>query len=636
MKKVLSLLFAVLLIVGSVSGCADSGSGTSAYRSLYSADVSTLNYLNTTTTNDMTIPANCEECLIEYDSLGNVLPALATEWTTSEDNLVWTFTLRQDVKWVNYQGEEVGTVTANDFIAAAEYALNVNSDGAYMYEEAMVAGASELLAGEGSFEDVGVRAVDDYTLEFTLSAPCPYFLTCLTYGCFTPMSADCMSQLNADYANRASWSQEDWDAFSDQLDAIDYAQLWYCGAYYLSEYLAGERYTMVKNEQYWDKDKVYITSLENTYNREASTISGEMYLRGELENASITNTMAQSWLADPETADYVHPSRITPSYSYFFSFNFDPQFDEEYEPDNWTLAVNNENFRKSILYGMNRLGATMISDENNAETLLQNTITPADFVAADGQDYTAFDTFSSLAVNDTSTTKDAYFNEELALQYRDAAIEELTAEGATFPIITLMPYNPSVADWDAECLYIEQQLENLLGTDYIDIVVEQGPTQDFLTTVRRGGQYALHKTNWGCDYADPLTWTAPFAVDNSYGKMDLSTDSETQALVQEYYAMVEEANSYVSADQLSERYHAFAEAEAFLIEHALVIPFGVSGGYTASMVNPFEGQYAPYGVATLRYKGQHVLEEPMNTEEFNAAYAQWQEDRAASTSSSES
>ena len=636
MKKVLSLLFAVLLIVASVSGCADSGSGTSAYRSLYSADVSTLNYLNTTTTNDMTIPANCEECLIEYDSLGNVLPALATEWTTSEDNLVWTFTLRQDVKWVNYQGEEVGTVTANDFIAAAEYALNVNSDGAYMYEEAMVAGASELLAGEGSFEDVGVRAVDDYTLEFTLSAPCPYFLTCLTYGCFTPMSADCMSQLNADYANRASWSQEDWDAFSDQLDAIDYTQLWYCGAYYLSEYLAGERYTMVKNEQYWDKDKVYITSLENTYNREASTISGEMYLRGELENASITNTMAQSWLADPETADYVHPSRITPSYSYFFSFNFDPQFDEEYEPDNWTLAVNNENFRKSIQYGMNRLGATMISDENNAETLLQNTITPADFVAADGQDYTAFDTFSSLAVNDTSTTKDAYFNEELALQYRDAAIEELTAEGATFPIITLMPYNPSVADWDAECLYIEQQLENLLGTDYIDIVVEQGPTQDFLTTVRRGGQYALHKTNWGCDYADPLTWTAPFAVDNSYGKMDLSTDSETQALVQEYYAMVEEANSYVSADQLSERYHAFAEAEAFLIEHALVIPFGVSGGYTASMVNPFEGQYAPYGVATLRYKGQHVLEEPMNTEEFNAAYAQWQEDRAASTSSSES
>lgn len=630
MKKVLSLLLAVLLAVGSLVGCAGNGE-SAAYRSLYSADVSTLNYLNTTTTNDMTIPANCQECLIEYDTLGNVLPALATEWTTSEDNLTWTFTLRQDVKWVNNKGEEVGTLTAHDFVAAAEYALNVNADGAYMYEEAMVAGAAEILAGEGSFEDVGVRAVDDHTLEFTLSDPCPYFLTCLTYGCFTPMSADCMSQVDSDYANRASWDQEDWDLFSDELDAIDYTQLWYCGAYYLSEYLEGERYTMVKNEQYWDKDKVYITSLENTYNREASTISGEMYLRGELESASITNTMAQSWLADPETADYVHPSRITPSYSYFFSFNFDPQFDEEYEPDNWKLAVNNENFRKSIMYGMNRLGATMISDENNAETLLQNTITPADFVASGGQDYSDFDVFTALSVNDASVTKDAYFNEELALSYRDAAIEELTAEGASFPVIILLPYNPSVSDWDSECLYVEQQLEGLLGSDYIDIVVEQGPTQDFLSTVRRGGQYALLKTNWGCDYADPLTWTAPFAEDNSYAKMDLSENPETQAIVQEYYEMVEEANSYASADQLDERYHAFAEAEAFLIEHAMVVPFGVSGGYSASKLNPFEGQYAPYGVATLRYKGQHILEEPMNTDAFNEAYAKWQEDRAAST-----
>ena len=630
MKKVLSLLLAVLLAVGSLVGCSGNSNST-AYRSLYSADVSKLNYLNTTTTNDMTIPANCQECLIEYDTLGNVLPALATEWTTSEDNLTWTFTLRQDVKWVNNKGEEVGTLTAHDFVAAAEYALNVNADGAYMYEEAMVAGAAEILAGEGSFEDVGVRAVDDHTLEFTLSDPCPYFLTCLTYGCFTPMSADCMSQVDSDYANRASWDQEDWDLFSSELDAIDYTQLWYCGAYYLSEYLEGERYTMVKNELYWDKDKVYITSLENTYNREASTISGEMYLRGELESASITNTMAQSWLADPETADYVHPSRITPSYSYFFSFNFDPQFDEEYEPDNWKLAVNNENFRKSIMYGMNRLGATMISDENNAETLLQNTITPADFVASGGQDYSDFDVFTALSVNDASVTKDAYFNEELALSYRDAAIEELTAEGASFPVIILLPYNPSVSDWDSECLYVEQQLEGLLGSDYIDIVVEQGPTQDFLSTVRRGGQYALLKTNWGCDYTDPLTWAAPFAEDNSYAKMDLSEDPETQAIVQEYYEMVEEANSYASADQLDERYHAFAEAEAFLIEHAMVVPFGVSGGYSASKLNPFEGQYAPYGVATLRYKGQHILEEPMNTDAFNEAYAKWQEDRAAST-----
>lgn len=73
MKKGLSLLLAIVLIAGSLAGCADSGSGSkTAFRSLYSSDVSTLNYLNTTTTNDMGIPANSQECLIQYDTLGNV------------------------------------------------------------------------------------------------------------------------------------------------------------------------------------------------------------------------------------------------------------------------------------------------------------------------------------------------------------------------------------------------------------------------------------------------------------------------------------------------------------------------------------------------------------------------------------
>lgn len=629
MKKGLSLLLAIVLIAGSLAGCADGGSGSkTAFRSLYSSDVSTLNYLNTTTTNDMGIPANSQECLIQYDTLGNVQPALATEWTTSEDNLTWTFKLRQGVKWVNYKGEEVGELKAKDFVAAAEYALNVNADGAYMYEEAMVSGAAAVLAEEGAFDQVGVRAVDDYTLEFTLANPCPYFLTCLTYGCFTPISEECLRQVG-DWDSRASWAKEDWDAFSEKLDGIDYTQLWYCGAYYLSIYAPGERYTLTKNDKYWDKDQVYITTIESTYNKESATISAEMYLRGELEDASITSTMAKSWLEDSEKAGYVHPKRITPSYSYFFSFNFDPQFDAEYEPDNWKLAVNNENFRKSILYGMNRLGATKISDEANAEALLQNTITPVDFCAVNGVDYTQIESLTSLRINDSSV-KDAFFNEETALGYKEAAIKELTADGASFPVKVLMTYNPNVADWDAECLYIKQQLEGLLGTDYIEVIVDQGPTTDFLSTVRRGGQYALLKTNWGCDYADPLTWAAPFDDSNSYGKMYLSEDPDTKALVDEYYKLIEAANAYVSVDELQQRYEAFAKAEAFLIEHALAVPFGVSGGYTASYLNPFEGQYAPYGVATLRYKGQKILEKPMSTQDFQAAYTKWQEDRAAS------
>ena len=124
-KKIFACFMAMMLIMSLFTACGGSGGsaeGTTEYRSLYSSDVSTLNYLNTTYTADMAIPANTEEWLIQYDSLGNVKPALAESWTTSEDGLVWTFTLR-DAKWYDYKGEEVGTVTAQDFVNAAEYAL---------------------------------------------------------------------------------------------------------------------------------------------------------------------------------------------------------------------------------------------------------------------------------------------------------------------------------------------------------------------------------------------------------------------------------------------------------------------------------------------------------------------------------
>ena len=139
------------------------------------------------------------------------------------------------------------------------------------------------------------------------------------------------------------------------------------------------------------------------------------------------------------------------------------------------------------------------------------------------------------------------------------------------------------------------------------------------------------KTNYGCDYADPLTYTDPFGEDNNYTKMDKSTDPETMAIVEEYYAARDKADAITDPDKLAERYAAFAEAEAILIEHAIAIPQGLSGGYQASMVDVFEGQYAPFGISTLRYKGQHVLEEPQGPEEFQAALEEWEAERVAAS-----
>lgn len=630
MKKLFICFLAIVLCMGMFTSCGDS-EGSAQYRQLYSADVSTLNYLNTTMTNDMSIPANTQEWLIQYDSLGNVQPALAESWVTSDDGLTWTFKIREDAKWYNSKGEEVADVTAQDFVNAAEYALKYGAAASYMFPAAKIknsdASYEDLCSGAVPWEDVGIKALDENTLEFTLSAPCPYFLSCLTYGCFAPIAEGVLTKVG-DWENRADWTVDDWNAFSEKLDGITYEELWYSGAYYLSLYSAGEQYTMTKNPAYFEADQVHIESLQSTYNAEASTISGEMFQRGEVEYASLASTMAKSWSENEETKNLYSPIRVIPDYSYFWNFNFDPKFDEEYEPENWKIAVNNENFRKSIMYGINRIGVIKISDELNAETLLQNTFTPSNFVAADGKDYVEADAFKALVVGEG---KDVYFNTELAKEHRDKAIKELKADGATFPIKVLMKYNPNVGDWDAECTYMEKQLEELLGTDYIDVIVEQGPTQDFLTSVRRSGDYGFMKNNYGCDYADPLTYADPFSKDNNYQFMDKSTSPETKAIVEEYYAAVKKADSITDADKTAERYAAFAEAEAILIEHAMAVPLGLSGGYQASKLNPFEGQYAPFGISTQRYKGQTILAEAMSSDAFNEALAKWEKDRAAAS-----
>ena len=207
------------------------------------------------------------------------------------------------------------------------------------------------------------------------------------------------------------------------------------------------------------------------------------------------------------------------------------------------------------------------------------------------------------------------------------AIEELTAAGATFPVKILLKYNPRVSGWDSECLVIEQQLEALLGTDYIDVIVEAGPADGFLSEVRRSGNYALLKCNWGPDYADPQTFTDPFRKGNNYSFIDKSADTEA---LDYYYGLVEAAKA--EAFDLTVSYETFAKAEAFLIDHAYVIPFGFgNGGYVASRIDPFTSQFAPYGFTNERYKGSEILSEPMDTDAYFDAYDQWIEDRASQT-----
>ena len=621
MKKKLAILIALVLVaaiavVGFVFFKQDAKEEVVAYRTLYSGEITSLNYLTTATANEFALAANVIDTLVEYNNFGEIQPSLALSWEYDAANLTYTFKLREDAKWVKADGTVYADVTANDFVAAAKYILdakNASSTANIFY--GVIKGAEEYYLGtstpeEGKdpypvmdWETVGVKALDKYTLQYTLKEPVPYFLSMLTYVCFMPVNEQFLAEKGAEFG--VATSNEN---------------LLYCGAYLLETFKPQEKRVYAKNQSNWDAANVFIERIEQTYNKEASTISPELFSRGSIDDASITSTIASEWLNDAEKAKLIRPVRQSGFYTYFWAFNFDPKFDAAYEPENWKIVVNNENFRQSIYYGLDRVKSKLVMEPDNPESILFNTVTPPEFVSINGVDFTKMGELADITALGTAT-----FNADKALEYKAVAMEELKAAGATFPVKILMPYNPSSSSWAEECVVVEQQLENLLGKDYIDIIVEAGPSTGFLAT-RRTGQYAFMKCNWGPDYADPNTYTDPF-YDGSYNWPEFATEYLDENGVSEYYKLVDAARAIT--DDLQARYNAYTVAEAFLIDNAMIVPYGYdNGGYTASRLNPFESQFAPFGISNDRYKGQKLLDAPMSTDQYFDAYEQWNEARA--------
>ena len=201
----------------------------------------------------------------------------------------------------------------------------------------------------------------------------------------------------------------------------------------------------------------------------------------------------------------------------------------------------------------------------------------------------------------------------------------------------VLTYRSDMSDWESECQLVKQQLESVLGTDYINVVLYAGPSENFLSATRRAGKYSLMRCNWGADYADPETWTDPFVekidsetglhTGNSYNKMDMMLDTEnaeTKDILTAYYAAVAEAKASVT--DTADRYAKFAKAEAMLINNAIVIPYMVSASdYQITKLNVYEGEYAVFGVTNIRWKYQHLNDNFVTTAENEAAAEAWRE-----------
>ena len=615
----------------SASGSSTGGSGSSTYTLLYSRQPATLNYLICSADPDLYHGTQCVDTLVEYDNRGKIREGLATTWEWDADTLTWTFHLR-DENWVDCNGEVLGPVTAQDFVDALQYVLTpayasstaslvtpyvAGAEDYYNYlfykasaENGTMAedGTTYTLEADGSvtaaaadgtttsyapvdFDTVGVKAVDEHTLTYTLCFDFPGFVSLLSYAPYEPAYGPLLEELGDQFCTSAETACS-------------------CGAFYLAEYVPLESWVMKKNPENYDKDNVYIDTIRYIYNQEELISGPEMVRRGEIDQATISSDILDSWLSDDTTKDMVSMERPETGKSYFYIFNFLP----------YAKAVNSTNFRKAFLYAINPSVTLAVTAPEGYDNYKLHTITPPSFCAnSQGVDYTECGGLAGLS---------DFFDEAKAKEYRDAAVEELTAAGATFPIKVQYPYNPAVVDWDKQCQVFKQQVEGVLndGFDFINIIITQGPSDNFLNAVRRVGAYELMSYYWGADYSDPETEVYPFyqeAGDRGTcyaflrtGVEDGIITGETAEYVMTYMDMVEKAKAIT--EDLDARYEAFANAEAYLIQNALVVPLGLPvPPYIATRLNLWEGQYAPTGLSSNRLKGVHILDHYVSMDEYD-------------------
>ena len=528
--------------------------------------------------------------------------------------MTWTFKIRQGVKWVDVNGNEKAECTAKDFAAGLEWVMNFhknNSSNTSMPLE-MIKGAKEyyeytktlseeeafaLNAEEGSKfrEMVGLETPDDYTLVYHCITQKPYFDTLATYNSLYPISPAMVEELGGPAS----------------VKSMNNENMWYNGAYTMTSYIHNNEKIFTKNPLYWDTeckrfDTVTIKMVES------NDISFQLYQNGEIDYVDLSEAHINTIAKDPSNKYYDYMVPAVPSkYSYQFHFNFNKNKEDGTPDKNWNTAIANEAFRKSWYYGLNLSDYWKRTNAIDPMVCENNYYTMKGLVyTTDGTEYTEL-VKKELGLGETNGNTPARVDPAKAEEYKKQAIEELTALGVTFPVE--VDYYISASNQVAldSANVMAQAFSDGLGDDYVKFNIKT-----YVSSVRNEVvQPHLHSfvTNgWGADYGDPQNYLGQevYGNDNAYYSAnysyinDLTEETpENKALLdtyKEYSAMVEAADAIT--DDLDARYAAYAKAEAYLLDHVLVLPCNYSIGWCLSKIDNDTKMYAMYGAQNEKIK----------------------------------
>jgi len=609
--KVLLATSALLLSAGVLVACSGGKSGSSGgqtYSYVYTQDPDTLDYSISNKKSTSEFTGNAVDGLLEVDKYGNLIPSLAKDWTVSKDGLTYTYKLRKGVKWMTSEGEEYGgEVKAQDFVTGLKHAADKKSQAIYLVQKS-VKGLDDYVSGKTSdFSTVGVKAIDDYTVQYTLSQPESFWNSKTTMGILMPVNEEFLKSKGDDYGQGTSPSS-----------------ILYCGPYLIKSITSKSSAILEKNPTYWDAENVKISKVKLTY---YDGQDSESLIRG-FDNGDYTVARVFPNGSNYKSVEKKHKDDIVytdqGSSTYNLSFNIDRQAYEitkkttDAQKASTKKAILNKDFRQAIMFAFNRKAYVA---QTNGEA--------------------GANKWKGVSVADG---KDTLYNPSKAKEEFAKAKADLQAQGVEFPIHLDLPTSSTYTEGIKQAQSFKQSIESTLGAENIVIdlnMVSEDDLQRVTYFAENASQQDWDLNNnlgWGPDYTDPSSYidiTSGKSGENanSYFGFDAGTDNAAAkaAGFDEYNQLIEDAQK--ENTDVNKRYEKYAAAQAWLTDSALLIPIHSDGA------SPVVRKTVPYSAAfawtghkgqTFNYKYLEVQDKVVAAKDYDKAREQWKKEKEES------
>ena len=590
------------------------------------------NMLYTQKAEDANVVTNLWDGLLSFDCYGKVVPAIASSWEHNEDATVWTFHLRDDVDWVDCNGEVKAHLTSKDFLVGFEWVMNAIKNeanntsmpndtivGAYEYYE-LTKEAGDA-AADMTYEDmlaagVGIEAPDDYTLVFTCPNACPYFDTVAAYNSFYPVAPALIEELGV-----------------DGFRSCDNTTMWYNGPYVVEEYIQGNTKSYIPNPNYYDAANVSRFERFTVTMISDGSISLQLYQNRELDEVDLGESNITTIQSDPSN-EYNQQlcEKRAKKFSYCFIFNYDKKNTDGTPDENWNKAIANKAFRQCFSKGMvlNKFFARYnpinpLKCENDFFTMKGLCYT------SDGTDYTnlvAKEMGLDGEAYDGKTMKRLRANNGDITELKKQAMEELSAIGVTFPVhcsYYILAGSTSALD---SATVLKQCFTDSFGDDFIVLDINTFVSSTMKEVVAPKLQSFVHM-GWGADFGDPINFLTQIIVhdDNAYYSCNMtniagivnngpaSYQKDLVAAYEKFTDLVNEGRAIV--DDTDARYAAFAKAEAYFLDENLIFPTVYDITWCLTHVNEYSKINAMYGPCNYKAVNWETSEEAYPTEQYD-------------------